>query len=333
MFSARQQQLLNLIADGEFHSGNELASLLAISRTSIWKQLQAFADCGLEISAVKGKGYRLRQPLDLLAVDHIMPLIPEHLKPYLSELEVCQRLNSTNTYLMEAAQHQAASGRVCLAEYQTHGKGRRGRQWVSPFGSNIYLSLLWRFQQGLGVTAGLSLVVGLAVVKALRALGYQEVGLKWPNDIYWQHKKLGGILVEATGEVAGPCAVVIGLGLNSYLPIQAGAEIEQAWVDLQQITGIAPARNQLAADLISALLDCLSKFADTPLATLLQDWSDYDCMQDKQVQVLVHQQQINGIVRGINAAGLLLLELADGKVQAFSSGELSFNQQHHETTA
>ena len=115
---------------------------------------------------------------------------------------------------------------VCFAEHQSAGKGRRGRQWVSPFGSNIYMSILWRFQQdGIACTAGLSLAVGVAVIRALKTYGFNEVGLKWPNDIYCQGKKLGGILIEVSGEADGPCAVIIGLGLNLFLPEIQGQTI------------------------------------------------------------------------------------------------------------
>ncbi len=325
MLTARQKQLLQQLADGEFHSGNELAHALALSRSAIWKQLQSFTELGFEIIAVSGKGYRLGRPLDLLDREKLLAAIPANLHHSMQALLLFDHIDSTNTYLMTAARQGQAAGTVCLAEYQSGGKGRRGRQWISPFGSNIYLSILWRFQQGLGMIAGLSLIAGIAVVRALHRLGYVEVGLKWPNDIYWQGKKLGGILVEASGEATGPAAAVIGVGLNVYLPKAAGQHIDQAWVDLTQISATPLARNTLAATLITSFLELLAVFENTPLSAWMAEWRQYDCMQGKYVDFMLNNQCIHGLVAGVSDEGLILMTLADGQTQAFSSGEITFH--------
>lgn len=326
MLSDRQKQLLTLLVDGRFHSGRELADTLGVSRTSIWKHLQCFNEMGLEIVAVSGKGYRLLNRLSLLEVSAIEAKIPSALRGRLPAIHLFEQIDSTNTYLMNLAQQGALSGMVCLAEYQSAGRGRRGRNWVSPFGANIYLSILWRFNQGLGGISGLSLVMGIAVIRTLRRLGYPDIGLKWPNDIYWQQRKLGGILVEVTGESNGPVVAVIGLGLNVCVPPAAANAIDQAWVDLQHINNhLTCERNDVAAALLTEMLNILNEFENLPLAAFLDEWRAYDCLFERQVKVVLYGQEIVGVAKGINDNGLLLLQHNDGITHAYTSGEISFN--------
>ena len=326
MLSDRQKHLLTLLVDGRFHSGRELADTLGVSRTSVWKHLQCFNEMGLEILAVTGKGYQLLNRLNLLEVTVIESNIPYVLRAKIPAIRLFEQIDSTNTYLMNLAHQGALSGMVCLAEYQSAGRGRRGRNWVSPFGANIYLSLLWRFNQGLAVISGLSLVMGVAVIRSLRRLGYRDIGLKWPNDIYWQRRKLGGILVEVTGESNGPCVAVIGLGLNVCVPPSAASAIDQAWVDLQHInSNLACERNVLVAALLTEMLSILIEFENQPLAAFLEEWRAYDCLFEHQVKVVLYGQEIVGVAKGINDNGLLLLQHNDGITRAYTSGEISFN--------
>ncbi|MDO9106500.1 MAG: bifunctional biotin--[acetyl-CoA-carboxylase] ligase/biotin operon repressor BirA [Methylovulum sp.] len=326
LISDKQKKILNLLADGQFHSGTELAHALGISRSSIWKHINTLTELGLPYSAVSGKGYRLDKPLELLAAADIRACLDPDTKALISSLEIHGQIDSTNRYLVEFAQLDTVSGRVCFAETQTAGKGRRGRQWVSPFGSNIYLSILWRFQQGYAGTAGLSLAIGVAVIRALRQLHIHDVGLKWPNDIYSQGKKLGGILIEIAGETDGPCAAVIGLGLNLFLPEAEAESIAQAWTDLDKVTGQTPLdRNRLAGCVLNQLLTVLAEFESIGIKAYLDEWRSYDCLQGQAAMLFIAEQPFTGIVRGIDGNGLLLLEHADGKIQAFASGEVSFS--------
>jgi BirA family biotin operon repressor/biotin-[acetyl-CoA-carboxylase] ligase len=243
----------------------------------------------------------------------------------LSTLEIYPRIDSTNRYLVELAQRETDSGRVCFAESQTAGKGRRGRQWVSPFGCNIYVSILWRFQHNPASISGLSLAVGVAVIRALTAFGVTEIGLKWPNDIYWQNKKLGGVLIEVSSETDGSCSAVIGLGLNLYLPEKETGNILQPWTDLAQILGSAAySRNHIASLLLNHLLPVIADFEKATLNHYLAEWRHYDVMLNKAVNLYIGEQCIDGIVQGINDDGMLLLKKADGDVKTFASGEVSF---------
>ena len=321
-----KKKLLLLLADGRFHSGSELAAVLGVSRSAIWKQLNTLPELGIDIAAVSGKGYRLEKAIDWLDATRIELFLTKASRALLSRLEIHQQLTSTNSHLMERARDDAASGTVCLAEYQTAGRGRRGREWVSPFGGNIYLSILWRFQQGPAVLSGLSLAAGVAAIRALQCFDISGLGLKWPNDIYWQGKKLGGILVEISGEANGPCSVVLGIGLNVSLSEKEAQHISQAWIDLQAIlNGAAPSRNRLSAALLNELLPVIACYEKQGLQHYLQAWRSYDCMLNRPVTLHLGQNSITGVVHGINADGMLLLKGKDGRIQVFTSGEVSFN--------
>jgi BirA family transcriptional regulator, biotin operon repressor / biotin---[acetyl-CoA-carboxylase] ligase len=326
VFGETKKKLLLLLADGKFHSGTELSTELGLSRSAIWKHLHALMEQGIHVSAVNGKGYRFTKPIELFNQADIQQALSKDIQSLISSFEIHFQINSTNSYLVEKSRQGAATGVVCLAELQTDGKGRRGREWVSPFGSNIYLSILWRYDQGPATISGLSLAAGVAVIRALGQFKINDVGLKWPNDIYWQQQKLGGILVEVSGEAEGPCCVVLGIGLNVHLDQQEAGKIDQPWVDLQHITDQnPPSRNVLAAALINELLPVMAEYENKGFSHYLEEWRDYDCMRNKAVTLHMGYNQQEGIVQGIDDNGLLLLTRQDGVTQAFASGEVSFS--------
>lgn len=327
LISDSPKKILAILADGEFHSGAELAEALGVSRTAVWKHLNGLESLGIRHAAVSGKGYRLSRPIELLEGARIFGYLGDESRAKISCLEIHDQIDSTNTYLSSLARQNAASGHVCLAERQLAGKGLRGRHWVSPYGSNILLSILWRFQHGPSAISALSLAIGVAVIRALRRYGIDNAGLKWPNDIYSGGKKLGGILIEVAGENEGPCYAVTGLGLNLFLPEAEAAAIEQPWTDLSSIAGGERiGRNQLAAELISQLLAVLAEFEQTGLAGYLEEWRDYDCLRGEAVSLFIGMQQFDGTLEGIDAQGFLLLRDAEQRLRAFASGEVSFRR-------
>jgi BirA family biotin operon repressor/biotin-[acetyl-CoA-carboxylase] ligase len=326
VISEKQKKILSLLADGAFHSGTELAVLLGISRSAVWKHILGLSELGLRHCAVRGKGYRLDKPLELLTQPRIYAALSDNAQSLISAFEIHDQINSTNSYLVERGQQQLPSGGICFAEYQTAGKGRRGRHWVSPYGSNIYVSILWRFQQGPARIAGLSLAIGVAVIRALKQHHIHDIGLKWPNDIYSHGKKLGGILIEVSGETEGPCTAVIGLGLNIFLPETDAESITQAWTDLTTITGLKSlCRNKLAGALLNHMLPVIAEFEEAGIEAYLDEWRAYDCLKGQSVTLFIGRQSLEGILEGIDDNGLLLLKQADGTIQAFASGEVSFN--------
>ncbi len=319
----RLSPLLRILADGQFHSGNELGEQLGISRTAVWKRIQRLGTLALEVHCVHGKGYRLPRPLELLDAAEIGRALADDSRPLLTALEIHQKIDSTHLYLMQRARTGAPSGLACLAEVQHAGRGRRGRTWVSTFGSNIYLSLLWRSPSGPESLSGLSIATGVAVARALEDLDVSGFGLKWPNDVLWENKKLAGTLIEIAGETAGPCFVVVGVGLNLYVPEPFGTAIDQPWTDIWSMPGgTSVSRNRLAGRLMHHLLQVLHDYETHGLEPYLEDWRRLDAFAGRSVTVHTPQSEVCGIVQGIDRGGTLLLSQG-GRIHRFTTGEVS----------
>jgi len=308
-------KLLNLLADGEFHSGEKIGELLGVSRTSVNNYIKGLQEIGLDIYKVPGRGYQSAKAIELLDEKQIRSLSNNPL------VKVEQILDSTNQWLLDKIPN-IKNGQTCIAEYQLAGRGRRGRTWVSPFASHLYFSYYWRFDAGIDKLSGLSLLVGIATVNALEEIGIQGVSLKWPNDIYYQGKKLAGILIELNAQANEACHTVIGIGINVCMPPEQAKLIDQPWIDLDSLSGEKMDRNLLSAALISELQKLLPEYENSGLQPYLQRWFDLDCFLDKPVNVLLAEQNKPGICRGINESGALLLE-CDGKIESFIGGEVS----------
>ncbi len=317
-------RIIKQLADGRFHSGEELAESCGITRAAIWKHMKKIKDMlDMEIFSVRGKGYRLTYPLQLLEEEKILAAMSYESQKRINKLEIHQSIESTNAYLQEQEPHRVVCGHVCLAEQQTAGRGRRGRLWVSPYGCNIYFSLLWRFAMGPAQLGGLSLAAGLSVVRSLESVGVSEVGLKWPNDIYWRGRKLAGLLLEVTGETEGPSNVVLGIGINTGMTRKQGESIDQPWVSLSEITGGNNiSRNRLTGLVLDNLVQTIVDFEKDGLQPLLEEWHSYDLYYDQPVRVQMGRKSVDGVHRGIDSAGALLLEHG-GVISPYHGGEVS----------
>lgn len=316
-------ELLTLLTDGRFHSGQALGVALGVTRSAVWKAIQVCTDHGIEIHSVRGKGYRLAQTLDLLRQDQLIKQLDDGARALLSSLEIHHEIDSTSKQLLRQAASCAPSGTACFSESQTAGRGRRGRLWVSPFGANIYFSVLWRFAQGPAALSGLSLAIGVAVLEAVQALGIEDCGLKWPNDVLWQGRKLAGVLLDLNGEASGPTAVVVGIGLNVRMPETAAADIDQPWVDLYSLRPAkSPTRTRIAAQLLGGVLATLDEFDRQGLVAFQERWARWDCLAGREVTLQMPTQHITGRALGIDPSGALLLE-TEGQVRAYASGEIS----------
>ncbi len=323
-----QANLLSILKDGGFHSGESLGEQLGCSRTAVWKHLQKLERLGLDIESIKGTGYRIVGGLELLDADRINGALAAPVAANISTLEIFQTIDSTNKYAREKAEKVPASGTVVLAEQQSAGRGRRGKSWISPFAANIYLSIVWDFERGAQALQGLSLAVGVAVKRALTTSGVSSVQLKWPNDVYVRQKKLGGILLEMIGDPVGQCSVIVGVGLNVSMPAKSGADIEQDWTDvttelLHSTADIQPLRNQLAAGLISEIVQLLTDFESRGFEAYRDEWQAADAFFGQSAVISTPRQSIVGIVRGVDSNGALRLELEDGRIESFIGGELS----------
>lgn len=318
--------LLPLLASGEYCSGQALADALGVSRTAVWKQLNALADYGLEIESVKGRGYRIPGGIDLLDAALVQAALSPQAAALLTSLQLLETIDSTNAEAMRQVAAGAGAGLVCSAEQQSAGRGRRGRTWVSPFARNLYLSVVWQYHQGAAALEGLSLAVGVAVARALAANGLPAVQLKWPNDVVYRGAKLGGVLLEMTGDAAGTCQVIVGVGLNVAMPDAAATGIDQAWTDIETISGgVRPGRNALLAALLNELLPLLAGFEQQGFGPWHDEWQALDAFAGESVVLHSGAQETTGIARGVDARGALQLETAVG-IQSIYGGEISLRR-------
>ena len=306
--------LISILADGEFHSGEQLGEQLGMSRAAINKHIQTLRDWGVDVFTVPGKGYSLPDPIQLLNEELIKSQIET------GSVAVLPVIDSTNQYLLDRIE-KLQSGDACIAEYQQAGRGRRGRQWFSPFGANLYLSMFWRLEQGPAAAVGLSLVIGIVMAEVLRELGAENVRVKWPNDLYLNDRKLAGILVELTGKTGDAAQIVIGAGINLAMRNVATDVINQSWINLQE-AGINIDRNALAIRIIKELRKALYLFEDEGLIPFLPRWELLDNFINRQVKLIIGDKEIHGISRGINEQGGLLLE-QDGVIKPWVGGEIS----------
>lgn len=310
--------LLKLLKDGRFHSGQALGAALGISRSAVWKQLQRLeADLNLSIHKVRGRGYQLAAPLELLERDQLAE------SPY--PVFIHESLDSTNAEALREISGGAQAPFVILAEQQSAGRGRRGRKWISPFAENIYYSLVLRIDGGMRQLEGLSLIVGLAVLSALREFGSCDAGLKWPNDVLVGNKKIAGILLELVGDPADVCHVVIGIGINVNMMV--ASDVDQSWTSVRLEAGQAINRNELIVALGRNLQSYLIRHEAEGFAAIQAEWESNHLWQGREVTLIAGTHTVDGVVAGVDQQGALRLNVA-GQEKVFSGGELSLRLRH-----
>lgn len=311
--------LLKLLADGAFHSGPVLGEHLGVSRAAVNKTIQTLVENGTEIHRVSGRGYRLGEPFVPLSAVSIGALLAE--RNTRVKVDVFDEVDSTNAQLLHAP--DLASGRVCLTEAQSAGRGRRGRGWVATPCHNILMSMSWRFETGPAGLAGLSLAAGVAVLRALEEFGVRDAGLKWPNDILRDGRKLAGLLIDLRGETSGPSLVVLGLGLNVHLAPNDAALIDQPWISLRESLPAPVDRNRLAGLLILHLGEMFRAFEQAGFEAFRSEWERHHLYAGKAVRLHAGQEDIFGMVDGIDANGGLRVRVEGGALRTFHSGDVS----------
>jgi BirA family biotin operon repressor/biotin-[acetyl-CoA-carboxylase] ligase len=314
-------RLLRKLADGEFHSGEVLARELGVTRATVNNALQDVAGYGLTLYSVRGRGYRLARPVQWLAADRVRDGLGAARDTL--HIEILDHASSSNALLLQRATQGAASGSVLAVEWQTAGRGRLGRTWHSGLGDALTFSLLWRFGSGLAALSGLSLAIGVAMMRSLDELGVQGAGLKWPNDVLLNGGKLAGILLEAQGDMLGPSAVVIGIGLNLHVPEDMRERIDQKVSDLASLEAGAPERNRVLAVSLKHLAAVLVEFGERGFAGLRAEWERRHVFRDHPVRLLLPDgSQIAGMALGVTDDGALRLATAQGE-RVFNAGEVS----------
>lgn len=315
----RMLPLLKLLQDGRFHSGEALGAALGVSRSAIWKQLQSLeSELSLSIYKVRGRGYRLESPLVLLDENILASSSACCGWP----ISVLDSVDSTNAEVMRRLDARQVPPFIVLAEQQAAGRGRRGRNWVSPFGENLYYSLALRMDGGMRQLEGLSLVVGLALLRALRAMGVTGTGLKWPNDLLVGGRKIAGILLELSGDPADVCHVVIGVGVNVNMSAATQVAIDQPWTSMREELGGLVDRNEMACELSRQLVRYLAVHRERGFSALREEWQENHVWQGRKVRLTAGARAVEGVVLGVDQSGALRLSVA-GVEQHFSGGELS----------
>src|SRR5208283_2834426 len=318
--------LLRRLADGEVHSGEALAADIGISRARVSQLLRQADAAGLRLERKPGRGYRLRDALPFLDCSAILAALGESAQ--VLTIDVADMLDSTSSELSRRAVQGDIHQQLVVTEWQTAGRGRRGRAWTAVLGGSLTFSLGWRFARGAGHLSALPLAVGVALARALEAAGFPDIELKWPNDLIHGEAKLGGILVELSGDALGPSLAIVGVGLNVRLPAAIRRGIGQPVIDLMAIGGTrAVDRNTLLARLVAAIVEVLDGYADTGFAPLRPAWQRRHAYQGKPVQIVLPDGgTVRGVVIGVDAAGALVLDSA-GRRLRFVSGEVSLRRQ------
>ena len=319
------EDLLIILSDGMFHSGEDIGKKLDISRAAVWKKIRKIRTLGLSLESKKGQGYRIIGGLDLLKKEDIYDNLSSVVKPLVSNLEVLSTTTSTNTLARKNAEKFDSSGRIILSEAQTDGRGRRGKSWVSPYGCNLYLSIVWGFSGGIQEIEGLSLAVACSVLKGLKKCGADNIELKWPNDLIHKKKKIGGILLEIVGDPSGYCQVIIGVGINVNMPKIYSGYIDREWANTKKLLNPGVSRNKLASMIIEQLLLLLFDYKKSKSLSYRDQWLMYDNSIGKKVELIMMNNTVEGIVRGIDLSGGLILEV-DGIEKIFSGGEISLRE-------
>lgn len=323
--------ILRLLADGKFHSGEAIAKQFKVSRATVWNALQEAEKLGVALYSVRGRGYKLPQAMTLLDEQAILQAIGEQRAWF--KVEVHDHLASTNSHIMKHLNNGLAHATCVVANLQSNGRGRRGRSWQAGLGASLTFSLLWRFQCGASALSGLSLAVGVALIRALHGLGIHQARLKWPNDVLIMNQqgvteKLAGILIELQGDMEGPSVAVIGIGINLNLPTKLKQQIDQAVTDLASLSGQAINPNLLLGTLLKHLAQVLSQFEQQGFSSLRDEWTAHHALHQQNVRMLhADGRETTGVVTGVADDGILLIDSALGE-QRFSSGEISLRRNH-----
>ncbi len=324
MFMDNKHKIVQVLSDGEFHSGEVIGQQLGISRAAVSEHIKSLSKIGLDIFSITGKGYQLAGGLSLLDLKQI-----KHNCSVSNELELFPVIPSTNEYLMGLikSENTLVDGHTVLAECQTKGKGRRGRTWQSPFGTHVYLSQYRTMDNGLSAASGLSLAIGIAVLNTINLFSNKKCQLKWPNDLLVDGKKIAGILVEAEGQADGICHLVIGVGINVDMPAAVASDIDQPWTDLNTITDSLVDRNEFIAKLLEQLEDTYQEYKLNRLNNLFKLWNKNNAFLNQIVELTSTSKVQVGKCLGIDTSGALLLEDLTSKVTSkIFGGEVSLRK-------
>jgi BirA family biotin operon repressor/biotin-[acetyl-CoA-carboxylase] ligase len=318
VFVSTLTPLLVQLKDNQWHSGADLGETLGISRNAIWKQISALDSLGLEVERSKAKGYRLVNAIDPIAIDKVRNTVSSSRR--FADCIFEEVMASTNDCLLKLA-GPSEPARVCITEQQLAGRGRRGREWVSPYAQNLYISFSWPVTEGISVLEGLSLAVGVSLAELVQQLGFDDIRLKWPNDLFGASGKLGGILVDVTGDPQGDMTAIIGIGLNLSILDSQLDTIGQPAQGLNS-DALKLSRTGLAIRVIEAIDGLLSSYAEQGLQAYVERFTQLDMLRGQSVNLMMGERVIEGVAVGVKDDGSYGIQSGD-EVQWYSGGEVS----------
>lgn len=310
--------LLKLLSDGAVHSGESLAETLGVSRTAIWKQVRKLLDKGVQVETIRGRGYQLAAPMDLVTAEGIELGLRSAIREQMT-LKVYDQIDSTNADITRRWQAGERGLLVSISDSQLQGRGRRGRVWQSPPGQNLYMSLGLSLNRGFTQLDGLSLVAGLALLEALEDQGLVGGALKWPNDVLVEGKKLAGILIELQGELEGTVRVIVGIGVNVHM--KEADSVDQPWTSLD-LSGrhVEWKRDELAAGVLNRLVDHVPAFEAAGFGPFMEVWNRYDAFRDRRLTAI--SGELSGVGQGVDVNGNYLIDTGEA-VERVYAGEIS----------
>lgn len=322
MDGPRQRLLQSL--DQRFRTGTELGALLGLTRAAVHKHVQALVARGVPIHRVPGRGYRLADGVCLLDPAVISGLLTGEARGLASGIDVLDDAGSTSRELLRLGHAGPFHCRVCLAERQTAGRGRRGRSWVAAPYRDLMMSIGIEYPQWPAHLPTLGLVTALTVVEALEGLDIAGLAVKWPNDVVHEHGKVCGVLLDVTGEAHGACRIVAGIGINVSTGDGEVRDIDQRWTDLAVITGRSLDRNTLVAQCLNRLLPVIRDFPQAGFDPWRPAWRRLDALRG--LGISIHGADgatFEGRADGVDETGRLRVAGADGHRRVFTQGDVS----------
>ncbi|WP_144394017.1 biotin--[acetyl-CoA-carboxylase] ligase [Pleionea sediminis] len=314
------EPLLQLLSDGQFHSGQDLSNTLGVSRTSVWKKIKKIEQSGIEVFCVRGRGYQIPGGIDLLSKDKIFALLSELVDR--EDLHVLSSIASTNQFLISRPSCKS-NVQICTSEFQYSGRGRLGREWYSPFASNIYLSCKIKLSLSMSELSGLSLAVGCTLADRFQNLGAADIKVKWPNDLKLYGQKVGGVLIELAHDEQKGLEAVIGVGINWNMP--ENNSIDQSWSNLKGFCAEGLTRNEIVAYIAKTIINTVNQFSALGFVGFKKLWDKFDELNGKPVCLFSTNSKIVGKCSGVNETGAILIE-DDGIIKSYNGGEVSIRE-------
>jgi BirA family biotin operon repressor/biotin-[acetyl-CoA-carboxylase] ligase len=314
------QQIVATLLKREPVSGQDLAGLLGVSRTAVWKHIRLLKKVGFTVEARTGQGYRLTQVPDLL----LPVLIQARLKTKIigRSIHHFPQIESTNTKARELAEQGAPEGTLVVAEYQTRGKGRMSRPWESPAGQNLLFSIILRPTLPPQQTFNLILLVSVALCRSIQLETNLELKIKWPNDLYCRGKKMAGILAEFAAESDRLNYVIIGVGLNvNWSPADLPEDAQPATSILRE-TGIRASRLEILVSFLAGMERFYRQAQREGYQFIKQAWDQYSLIKNRPVKVMNGKETWSGIAQGIDPQGALMVMLDSGEKKRFLTGDV-----------